>query len=932
MEQIKKIMARLLASFILLFMLISGPITNVSASTQPCVTIGDQSNSNYSSLNLGYFDSLTQTFTAKHTTNLTALDIYLQHDLAGSEVWVELLSLSGDDLSLGTVIAQTSSMIQGTGWRTMNFPASVSLVAGQKYAVKVYQVSGNNLVTMLSVSAKEYMDGIFYVEKDAVRQVSNGENMRLRLYMSKGDPNRATANLSGLTLTDNVLRFESDPDNLKYLVITLPSASTITLTPILETPADSYLEINGRSGISGTPYPISVNEGLNNIDFTVIKGDCTEKKTYTVNVVKDTIAPTITGTITPQPNAAGWNNSDVNVRWTVNDSASGIDPMTIPSDRILTAEGDSLQVTGTVKDKAGNSATETVRIKIDRTPPTINGEATKPPNSTGWYNGDVIISWTVSDALSGIDPSTSPSNNVITGEGDNLFVTTSVSDNAGNSTTATVSGIRIDRTAPVTTIVPPVLLSNGTTRLTLTATDTLSGVKQTFYQIDNGNIETGNIVDFKTDGSFVLKAWSEDNAGNVEQAQSIQVDVDQTPPYFIQNYPRLGLIGETTADLLLKTNESGHVFYTVVSNGIAPTAAQVKAGTDALGNLLSANLRGSVAMAGNSEEKISLSGLQKSTKYTIYLVTEDQKSNLMQNVKALSLTTSTPPSANSYTVSFESNGGSIVTDQSVLYNTTLKEPVTTKEGYTFGGWYKDTAFTNTWDFTKDVVTERIILYAKWIMNNSSGGGYIPNPEPNPIPIPIPVESPITEQSVPTPEEPEQPVGMKPTYRFTDISNNWARDMIEDIAGRGIITGYPDGTFRPNESIKRQHIAIMLTRAFELTTKREAVPFSDVPQSHPYYDSITKLQQAGIVDGSNGAFNPNTPMTRAQMAKILVLAFGLTPEGTNTFQDVPATHWSYDYISALADSGIALGDNGNFKPDEPVTRAQFVAFMYRALNL
>jgi len=130
-------------------MLISGPITNVSASTQPCVTIGDQSNSNYSSLNLGYFDSLTQTFTAKHTTNLTALDIYLQHDLMGSEVWVDLLSLSAGDLSPGTVIAQSKSMIQGTGWRTMNFPTSVSLVAGQKYAVKVYQVSGNNLVTML---------------------------------------------------------------------------------------------------------------------------------------------------------------------------------------------------------------------------------------------------------------------------------------------------------------------------------------------------------------------------------------------------------------------------------------------------------------------------------------------------------------------------------------------------------------------------------------------------------------------------------------------------------------------------------------------------------------------------------------------------------------------------------------------------------------
>ncbi|MEG0473279.1 MAG: S-layer homology domain-containing protein, partial [Solibacillus sp.] len=66
-------------------------------------------------------------------------------------------------------------------------------------------------------------------------------------------------------------------------------------------------------------------------------------------------------------------------------------------------------------------------------------------------------------------------------------------------------------------------------------------------------------------------------------------------------------------------------------------------------------------------------------------------------------------------------------------------------------------------------------------------------------------------------------------------------------------------------------------------------------------------------------------------KILILAFEITPGGTSTFQDVPTTHWSYGYIAALADNGIALGDNGNFRPYEPVTRAQFVAFMYRALN-
>ncbi|MGN4128154.1 S-layer homology domain-containing protein [Lysinibacillus sphaericus] len=167
--------------------------------------------------------------------------------------------------------------------------------------------------------------------------------------------------------------------------------------------------------------------------------------------------------------------------------------------------------------------------------------------------------------------------------------------------------------------------------------------------------------------------------------------------------------------------------------------------------------------------------------------------------------------------------------------------------------------------------------------------------------------------------------------LSDINRHWAQDMIEDIATRGIITGYPDSTFRPNDAIQRQHVAVILARGFQLEPNCGAESFSDVPTSHPYYDEITLLQQAGIVDGSNGAFNPNANMTRAQMAKVLVLTFGLTPGGTSNFQDVPKQHWSHDYIAALADHGIALGDNGNFRPDEFVTRAQFVAFLYRALN-
>ncbi|KOP71417.1 hypothetical protein AMS59_18520 [Lysinibacillus sp. FJAT-14745] len=246
-----------------------------------------------------------------------------------------------------------------------------------------------------------------------------------------------------------------------------------------------------------------------------------------------------------------------------------------------------------------------------------------------------------------------------------------------------------------------------------------------------------------------------------------------------------------------------------------------------------------------------------------------------------------------YTVIFDSNGGSRTPSQTVAYRELLKAPSNpAKEGHIFAGWFKDVELTKTWDFAKDAVTENLTLYAKWKKESK--------------------ECQTT---------------------FKDIDNNWAKDMIEEIASRCIIKGYPDGTFRPNDMIQRQHVVLMIERALPLTQLREAVSFLDVPHSHPYYQQITLLQQAGIIDGSNGAFRPNAYITRAQMAKMMVLAFGLTPEGNSTFKDVDPSHWASGYIATLADHNIVLGDeNGNFRPNENLTRAQFTAFMYRALGL
>jgi len=167
--------------------------------------------------------------------------------------------------------------------------------------------------------------------------------------------------------------------------------------------------------------------------------------------------------------------------------------------------------------------------------------------------------------------------------------------------------------------------------------------------------------------------------------------------------------------------------------------------------------------------------------------------------------------------------------------------------------------------------------------------------------------------------------------FGDIENHWAKEMIEDLATQGIIQGYEDGTFRPNAPISRQYVAALLTRAFPFEAVRAPSDFSDVPPIYPYYEAILTLQQAGIVDGSNGAFLPTENMTRAQLAKVLVGVLGLKPKGISSFANVNSKHWGAGYIATLEHEGIVLGDNGNFRPNEPVTRAQFVAFLYRIMK-
>ena len=116
--------------------------------------------------------------------------------------------------------------------------------------------------------------------------------------------------------------------------------------------------------------------------------------------------------------------------------------------------------------------------------------------------------------------------------------------------------------------------------------------------------------------------------------------------------------------------------------------------------------------------------------------------------------------------------------------------------------------------------------------------------------------------------------------FKDVPpNHRFREVIQNMQERGLINGYPDGTFRPNETIARKHVAHLLDKELQLEAKTGTIiRYKDVPTSHPNYDAILKVSQAGIFSGdANGNFNPNAPLTRVQMAKVLDVAFELNIE-------------------------------------------------------
>ncbi|WP_342538674.1 S-layer homology domain-containing protein [Sporosarcina sp. FSL K6-1540] len=177
-----------------------------------------------------------------------------------------------------------------------------------------------------------------------------------------------------------------------------------------------------------------------------------------------------------------------------------------------------------------------------------------------------------------------------------------------------------------------------------------------------------------------------------------------------------------------------------------------------------------------------------------------------------------------------------------------------------------------------------------------------------------------------------PFQVQAATQFSDVGKHWAKSEIMYLSDRNIIGGYSDGTFKPNEPITRSQAASMLIKALKIPlTENTSVAFKDVSKKSPYYQILATVNEKGILRGDNGYMRPGEKTSRAQMAAILRRAFDMPLDKQATFIDVTPSHWAYQDINGIAKQRVAGGSNGKYMPSDSVTRAQFSAFLVRAMD-
>ncbi|MER2107558.1 MAG: S-layer homology domain-containing protein [Solibacillus sp.] len=168
-------------------------------------------------------------------------------------------------------------------------------------------------------------------------------------------------------------------------------------------------------------------------------------------------------------------------------------------------------------------------------------------------------------------------------------------------------------------------------------------------------------------------------------------------------------------------------------------------------------------------------------------------------------------------------------------------------------------------------------------------------------------------------------------KFKDVAGHWAEKQIMFLAEKGWISGYSDGTFKPNNFLIRAQAATIINNFLALIPTNERISFSDVDKGFWALEPISLVAQHKIMNGiGDGRFSPNTILTRAQMAQIFAGFYSQSANNRmNSFKDVDKNFWAYIAIETMKQEGVMVGySDSRFGPNDFTTRAQMAAIIYQ----
>lgn len=275
-----------------------------------------------------------------------------------------------------------------------------------------------------------------------------------------------------------------------------------------------------------------------------------------------------------------------------------------------------------------------------------------------------------------------------------------------------------------------------------------------------------------------------------------------------------------------------------------------------------------------------------------------------------------------YTVAFDTNGGSAVAPVTVDAGSTATKPAApTKSGYTFGGWYKDSTLQTPWDFANGTVTADTTLYAKWTANP-------PAPSYDDSDPTYAVSAPAAENGSVTVSPKNASAGSTVTITVKPDSG-YVLETISATDRNGNDLKLTDkGNGKYTFTMPGSRVEVKVTFMEDNSVLNF---FYDVPNGAYYYDAVKWAVDNGITGGvGNSLFAPNQPCTRGQIVTFLWRAAGSPVVNyAMNMTDVAEDAYYGEAVRWALSEGITTGIGDiTFGPDAACTRAQAVAFLFR----